>query len=101
MPKKRHKTEAAFSEPHKIVKFVAPFTVLLDNNARWHLSKLKSCPAPHEDTLDIPLASDVVEEELAYPAVEEAVSDSASSIPPRRSTRLRTVPQWQKDFHLY
>jgi transposase InsO family protein len=35
--KKYNKTDAAFSEPHQIVKMVAPFTVLIDNGNRWHM----------------------------------------------------------------
>jgi hypothetical protein len=34
VPKGKSKTAAAFSEPHKVLKFVAPFTIMLDNNKR-------------------------------------------------------------------
>jgi hypothetical protein len=44
--KKHNKTDAAFSEPHRIVKMVAPITVLIDNGSRWHMSKLKRVERP-------------------------------------------------------
>jgi hypothetical protein len=37
-PRRRHKTGAAFTKPHCLVKMVAPFTVLIDNGTRWHMS---------------------------------------------------------------
>jgi hypothetical protein len=40
------------SEPHRIVKMVAPFTVLIDSGSRWHMSKLKRVKPP-QDKLDM------------------------------------------------
>jgi hypothetical protein len=49
VPNRRHKTDTVFSEPHQVKEFVAPFTVRLDNHARWHMSKLKKTTAPDSD----------------------------------------------------
>jgi hypothetical protein len=114
IPKGRTKTAAAFSEPHKVLKFVAPFTVMLDNNKRWHLSKLKKCPAPStaddddgawpnwdEDAAELPLAGDHLAEDL--PGGDHTlVKGLPPVVPParplRRSTRQSRLPHWHGDF---
>ena len=53
VPNRRSKSEAVFSEPHRIVKLVAAYTVLLDNGARWHMSKLKRSEPPDDDSVDM------------------------------------------------
>ena len=107
MANRRHKTDASFSEPHRIVKFVAPFTVLLSNNTKWHMSKLKRSLPPNEDCHI--LLDDEEEEQasvepqaivVAPPVGSEAlVSEEDSEI--RRSGRIRKPPAWHKDYNCH
>ncbi len=103
VPKKK-KTSASFSVPHKIAKFVAPFTVLLDNNARWHLSKVKKCSAP--STCDAATEAVAVPDEAEVSGAGTDVDHTLvrvpqppSSPPPalRRSCRPKTLPSWLRD----
>jgi hypothetical protein len=111
VPNRRHKTSAAFSEPHRIIRFVAPFTVILDNNAKWHLSKLKRCDAPEEqfveDTILEQTSDELPATVMAPPVSDDTLvfnSESASSraqpSDPRRSSRNRVSPSWHKDYHM-
>jgi DNA-directed RNA polymerase beta subunit len=97
-PKKRHKTDVIFSEPLKVVKFVAPFTVFLDNNARLHLSKLKKCAAP-TDIADEGRLVMAGEENEPLTSCDDTATGQASPLPPlRRSSRMRTTPKWLGDY---
>lgn len=114
---RHNKTDPIYSEPHRVVQFVAPFTVRLDDGRKWHCSKLRPC-APPDDTGD-----DVIDDDGQDTAAEQgqseasatgvsaptsslsdaavqpptSVASSASTIP-RRSSRLKTVPGWHRDF---
>ncbi len=119
-PRRRHKTDAAFTEPHRIVKMVAPFTVLIDNGTRWHMSKLKLCDIPtHANESDIvPADEDQEQASDELPATVNAPlgshdalafkEDDGVQVPvrhqqlpgvhPRQSARQRSSPVWHKDF---
>lgn len=119
LPNRRHKTDAVFSEPHKVIEFVAPFTVRLDNHARWHMSKLKKTAAPDNDsfvtdTVDLPdgagdlednptaEAADGADGGVALPG-QQLAHPPSPPFPSRRSSRPRTNPAWrqEKDFVFY
>ncbi len=104
VPNKRHKTDASFGEPHAVESFVAPFTVLLDNGGRWHVSKLKRCPPPDDEEVDIADNSGGLDDGTLglsdLPPVAPVPADAADV---RRQTMQRPVrrrrpPAWQSDF---
>jgi hypothetical protein len=122
VPNRRHKTDAVFSEPHQVMEFVAPFTVRLDNHARWHMSKLKKTTAPDSDVFVSDGESEAGDEGAFGVALDLDGSVTAGApdggvvalperhvahppsppLPSRRSSRPRTNPAWrQKDFLYY
>jgi hypothetical protein len=95
------------------MEFVAPFTVRLDNHARWHMSKLKKTTAPDSDVFVSDGVSEAGDEGAVGVALDLDGSVTAGvpdgglhpPSPPltsRRSSRPRTNPAWrQKDFLYY
>jgi hypothetical protein len=111
--KKHNKTDAAFSEPHQIVKMVAPFTVLIDNGSRWHMSKLKRVERPPEEPDMVPDDDDMEQASDQLPTTPGGTAAPANNdgghggqghcAQPdvlRRSSRQRSVPTWHKDYHV-
>jgi hypothetical protein len=77
--KKHNKTDAAFSEPHRIVKMVAPFTVLIDNGSRWHMSKLKHVEPPPDEPDIVPDDDDMEQASDELPATPGGTAAPASN----------------------
>ena len=85
---------------------MAPFTVLLSNNTKWHMSKLKRTLPPDDDCHI--LLDDEEEEEQASvepqttvmaPSVgsDALISEEGSEL--RRSSRIRKLPAWHNDYN--